>query len=65
MGAGLIAVSRTMDYRHDVWDIGVGSVIGMGCAWKVYEAMFEGGEVREGDGWERVEDIEMGERGRA
>lgn len=69
VGAGLIAVSRTMDYRHDVWDVCTGSTVGMVCAFKSYGVFFRGnGEVRKVDGegsYERVTDVEMGEvRGR-
>ena len=49
LGAGLVAVSRTMDYRHDVWDVCAGSVVGMGCAWGVYREFF-GGEGGVGEG---------------
>lgn len=70
LGATLIAVSRCEDYRHDVYDVCVGSVLGMSVAWWSYRrywprlasarcdepCAFPGGE-----GWTRVRDEEEGD----
>lgn len=36
LGAALIAISRCEDYRHDVYDVTVGSALGMLVAWWSY-----------------------------
>lgn len=36
IGAILIAVSRTQDYRHDVWDVSVGALLGFAIGWWSY-----------------------------
>ncbi|CCX10131.1 PAP2 domain-containing protein [Pyronema domesticum] len=77
VGAALITISRTEDYRHDVFDVSVGTWIGMGCAWFMYRRYFralgdvkcempyereeEEGEKDE-DGFERLREVEMGVR---
>ncbi|RMZ70925.1 pap2 domain [Pyrenophora seminiperda CCB06] len=40
LGAGLIAISRCEDYRHDVWDVSVGSLLGMGVAHYTYRRYY-------------------------
>ncbi|KAF8534136.1 phosphatidic acid phosphatase type 2/haloperoxidase [Trichophaea hybrida] len=74
VGAMLITISRTEDYRHDVWDVCSGTVIGMVCAVFCYRRYFRGLAERgcdvpferkemeeEGeDGFERLEDLELG-----
>jgi diacylglycerol diphosphate phosphatase/phosphatidate phosphatase len=75
VGAALIAISRLEDYRHDVFDVGSGSVLGAFVAvinwWRYFPSLwaadcaepFEPLEVvgkREGDGFKRVRDEEEG-----
>jgi diacylglycerol diphosphate phosphatase / phosphatidate phosphatase len=64
----LIAISRCEDYRHDVYDVTVGSLLGWGVAWFTYrryypslrsrgcEEPYERGE----EGYGKVKDEEMG-----
>jgi len=40
LGAVLIAISRCMDYRHDVYDVSAGSAIGLGVAYLAYRRYF-------------------------
>ena len=40
VGATLIAISRTEDYRHDVWDVCTGTLIGAACATFSYGRYF-------------------------
>jgi diacylglycerol diphosphate phosphatase/phosphatidate phosphatase len=40
IGAGLITISRTQDYRHDVYDVCSGTAIGMLCSWFCYRRYF-------------------------
>ncbi|KIV90342.1 hypothetical protein PV10_07654 [Exophiala mesophila] len=40
VGAGLIAMSRLADYRHDVFDVTVGSILGMLVAWFSYRRYY-------------------------
>jgi diacylglycerol diphosphate phosphatase/phosphatidate phosphatase len=40
IGAMLITISRTQDYRHDVFDVCAGSTIGMLTAWFCYRRYF-------------------------
>ncbi|KAI1521032.1 DltE, Short-chain dehydrogenase [Pyrenophora tritici-repentis] len=40
LGAALIAISRCEDYRHDVWDVSVGSLLGMGVAHYTYRRYY-------------------------
>ncbi|KAI9715730.1 MAG: hypothetical protein M1828_000745 [Chrysothrix sp. TS-e1954] len=40
IGALLIAVSRTEDYRHDVWDVTTGSLLGLLVAWMSYRRYY-------------------------
>ena len=42
LGAALIAISRLEDYRHDAYDVGVGSVLGMLVAWFSYRRYYPG-----------------------
>lgn len=40
VGAALIAMSRLADYRHDVFDVTVGSTLGMSVAWFSYRRYY-------------------------
>lgn len=40
IGAALIAISRLEDYRHDVYDVTVGSVLGMLIAYFSYKRYY-------------------------
>ncbi|KAH0346794.1 PAP2-domain-containing protein, partial [Aureobasidium melanogenum] len=40
LGAALIAASRIMDARHHPFDVIVGSLLGIGCAWLSYRQYF-------------------------
>jgi len=40
LGAALIAISRCEDYRHDVWDVTTGSIIGILIAYYTYRRYF-------------------------
>lgn len=42
IGAGLIAISRLEDYRHDVYDVTVGSMLGMLVAYFSYSRYYPG-----------------------
>ncbi|KAF8243647.1 acid phosphatase/Vanadium-dependent haloperoxidase, partial [Wilcoxina mikolae CBS 423.85] len=42
VGAALITISRTEDYRHDVWDVSTGTAIGVVCAVFCYRRYFRG-----------------------
>lgn len=40
LGAALIAISRCEDYRHDVYDVTVGSVLGLSVAYYTYRRYY-------------------------
>lgn len=40
LGAAMIAISRCEDYRHDVYDVTCGSILGMGIAYFSYRRYF-------------------------
>jgi len=40
IGAALIAISRLEDYRHDVFDVSVGSVLGLLVAYSTYRRYY-------------------------
>ena len=42
VGAAEIAMSRMADYRHDVYDVTVGSLLGMSMAYFSYRRYFPG-----------------------
>ena len=42
IGATLIAISRLEDYRHDVYDITIGSLLGMLVAYFSYQRYYPG-----------------------
>ena len=42
IGAALIAISRCEDYRHDVYDVTVGSIFGLLLAYFSYKRYFPG-----------------------
>ncbi|KAM0279732.1 hypothetical protein ACHAQH_004423 [Verticillium albo-atrum] len=70
LGAALIAISRCEDYRHDVYDVGVGSILGYTVAYWSYRRHwprltarechephpYPGSEAK--TGWSRVRDEE-------
>ncbi|RYO97171.1 hypothetical protein DL765_011293 [Monosporascus sp. GIB2] len=76
LGAALIAISRCQDYRHDVYDVCVGSALGFLVAWFAYRRYWPslssrdcdepyptpGSDLDEHDreGWRRVRDEEAG-----
>jgi hypothetical protein len=71
LGAALIAISRCEDYRHDVYDVSVGSVLGMAVAHYTYRRYYPALRSRGcaepypnpmdemGKGWKKVEDEEV------
>lgn len=42
LGAALIAISRCEDYRHDVYDVTTGSILGMFVAYFSYRRYYPG-----------------------
>ena len=42
VGAALIAISRLEDYRHDVYDVTVGSLLGVSIAFFSYKRYYPG-----------------------
>lgn len=40
LGALTIAISRCEDYRHDVWDVTAGSILGLVVAWLTYRRYY-------------------------
>lgn len=69
IGATLIAISRCEDYRHDVYDVTVGSALGMSIAYWSYRRYWPRLSshkcdepypfpVKDEGGWERVRDEE-------
>lgn len=40
LGAAMIAISRCEDYRHDVYDVTVGSILGISIAYFSYRRYF-------------------------
>ncbi|KAJ3579394.1 hypothetical protein NPX13_g1173 [Xylaria arbuscula] len=74
VGAAMIAISRCQDYRHDVYDVCVGSLLGITVALWSYRRYWPrlsshdchepyptpGMESEEGEGWQRVRDEEEG-----
>jgi diacylglycerol diphosphate phosphatase/phosphatidate phosphatase len=40
LGAALIAISRCEDYRHDVYDVTVGSLLGLSVAYYTYRRYY-------------------------
>lgn len=40
IGAALIAISRCEDYRHDVYDVTIGSILGMAIAYFSYRRYY-------------------------
>ena len=77
VGAGLVAISRLEDYRHDVFDVVAGSSLGLLVAWATWRRYwpsllesgcgepYESGEGKaggsSGGGFRRVRDEEEGE----
>ena len=77
IGAALIAISRCEDYRHDVYDVTVGSLLGFLVAYSSYRRYYpplhdlncktpypSRGEIAQNGGFERV-DQEEGRLGSA
>ncbi|KAI1309220.1 PAP2 superfamily protein [Xylaria venustula] len=74
VGAAMIAISRCEDYRHDVYDVCVGSLLGITVAFWSYRRYWPklssrdchepypapGMELENGEGWRRVGDEEEG-----
>jgi diacylglycerol diphosphate phosphatase/phosphatidate phosphatase len=72
LGATMIAISRCQDYRHDVWDVTVGGLLGWTVTYWSYrrywprlgsgrcEEPYAGPPGVEGDGYGRVRDVEEG-----
>ncbi|KAL5121650.1 hypothetical protein ACEQ8H_000336 [Pleosporales sp. CAS-2024a] len=70
LGAALIAISRCEDYRHDVYDVSVGSLLGLAVAHYTYRRYFPPLRSRAcaepypnpahdvARGWKKVEDME-------
>ncbi|KAL4722461.1 hypothetical protein ACLX1H_010337 [Fusarium chlamydosporum] len=75
VGAGLIAISRCEDYRHDVYDVCVGSALGMSIAYWSYRRHWPRLSSQKCDepyprpgvdtqpGWQRITDDEEAARG--
>lgn len=40
LAAVMIAISRCEDYRHDVYDVTIGSALGMSIAWFTYRRYY-------------------------
>ena len=72
LGAAMIAISRLQDYRHDVGDVTMGSILGIVVAWTTWRRNFPAltsercdtpvtllDEERKG-AWRRVRDEEAG-----
>ncbi|KAK6087193.1 dynamin family protein [Seiridium cupressi] len=57
VGAAMIAISRCQDYRHDVYDVCTGSLLGMVVGFWSYRTEMEERDER---GWHRVRDEEDG-----
>ncbi|CAM1505748.1 Fc.00g113850.m01.CDS01 [Cosmosporella sp. VM-42] len=74
IGAALVAISRCEDYRHDVYDVCIGSALGMSIAYWSYRRHWPRLSSKECDepypmpgvdtlpGWQRVRDEETGPR---
>jgi diacylglycerol diphosphate phosphatase / phosphatidate phosphatase len=74
VGATMIAISRCQDYRHDVYDVCVGSALGFTVAFWSYRRYWPrlsgrecdepypppGTEIENSEGWRRVRDEEEG-----
>ncbi|KAI1655984.1 acid phosphatase/Vanadium-dependent haloperoxidase [Daldinia decipiens] len=74
VGAAMIAISRCQDYRHDVYDVCVGSALGFTVGFFSYRRYWPrlssrecdepypapGTEVKDGEGWRRIRDEEEG-----
>ncbi|KAI1758021.1 PAP2 superfamily protein [Xylaria castorea] len=74
VGAAMIAISRCQDYRHDVYDVSVGSLLGITVAFWSYRRYWPrlnsrecnepyptpGMELEDEEGWRRVRDEEEG-----
>lgn len=74
VGAAMIAISRCQDYRHDVYDVCAGSLLGITVAFWSYRRYWprlnsrdcdepyptRGTGLEDGEGWHRVRDEEEG-----
>ncbi|KAI1263169.1 PAP2 superfamily protein [Xylariaceae sp. FL1019] len=74
IGAAMIAISRCEDYRHDVYDVCTGSLLGITVGFWSYRRYWcrlsgrdcnepyplPGTELEDGEGWQRVRDEEAG-----
>lgn len=77
IGAALIAISRCEDYRHDVYDVTIGSILGMSVAYFSYRRYYPGlrstqcdmpfpsrADLAASNGFRKLKDMEQGIRGR-
>ncbi|CAJ2505851.1 Uu.00g132450.m01.CDS01 [Anthostomella pinea] len=74
VGAAMVAISRCQDYRHDVYDVSVGSLLGFTVGFWSYRRYWPrlgsrecheaypspGTELGDREGWQRVRDEEQG-----
>ncbi|KAF1982142.1 PAP2-domain-containing protein [Aulographum hederae CBS 113979] len=61
LGAALIAFSRLQDYRHDVWDVTSGSVLGMLVAYTTWRRYYPGLRSRKcAEPWPNPVDVLVG-----
>lgn len=67
----MIALSRLADYRHDVWDVTCGGLLGMSVAWFSYrryypalrsircDVAYDKADISHPDGFHKVDDEEQ------
>lgn len=65
LGAVLIAISRLEDYRHDIWDVSAGSILGLSMAFYSYRRYFPSPWSRgAGEPYDAVHEHEVSRLGR-